>query len=117
MIIGLTFGTDTIVKIEWPTLENGIKLKDCMPMGVPTKSKTKTLPKICKTLGGIHIDVFIIDEITRVKVDTDNVDGNKIVELTTILTNDAREEGANSVAKEVTDGSVDEVLDTSIEVT
>ena len=101
-----------------------------MPMGVPTKSKTETPPKICETLGGIHTDVSIIDEITKVEVDADStnvtktieligINEEKIVELTTALIvhdDDVGAEGANLIAEEVTVNSVDEVLDTSIAI-
>ena len=90
------------------------------------QAKIETLPKNGATLGGIHTDVSIIDEITKVEVDANNTDVkteeligidvevDKIVELTAILTDDLGAEGASSVAKEVTVILVDEVLDTSI---
>ena len=98
-----------------------------MPMGVPTKSKTKTLPKICETHDGIHTNASTVDEVTRVEenfdntkqlteidVDVLNAEVDKIVELTGTLTDDVGVEGANLVVEEVTISLVDEVLDTSI---
>ena len=97
-----------------------------MPIGVLTKSRTKTFPKNGATLGGIHIDVSIIDEITEVEADVDNAnvtktkeltridEVHKIVELTATPIDDAGAKGAISVVEEVTISLVDEVLDTSI---
>ena len=114
----LTFGIDLIVDIEELAVKNGIGLIEEMLIGVPTKSKTETFPKIGATLGGIHIEISTI-ELTGIEVDAVNAEVDKIVELLDTLTvhDDVGAVRANSVAKEVTGSSVDEVLGTSIEYT
>ena len=92
------------------------------------ESKTKILPKIGATLSKIRIEVSLMDEIADVEVDTDNFEvdktkvlsgTNKIVEQVEVLTvqdDEIGAEGASLVAEEVTVSPVDEVFDTSIEV-
>ena len=114
-IIDLTFGIETIVEIEGLAMKNGIGLIEEMPRGVPTKSKIERFPKIDVALSGTHIEISTV-ELTRIEVDVNNAKVKFFVELSNTLTihDDAGVVGANSIAKEVTCNSVDEVLDTSI---
>ena len=118
-ITNLIFGIETIIEIEGLAVKNGIGLIEEMLRGVLTKSKIETLPKIVVTLGGILIEVFTINELSGIILGTNNVEVNKIVELCEELTVqvDGVNDVANSVAKEVSCSSVDEVFDTSIDVT
>ena len=109
-------------------MKNGIGLKDCKLIEVLTKSKIEILPKIGVTLGKIPIEVSIIDEVADVEVDIDNFEvekievlasTNKIVEQAKVLIvqdDEIGAKGASLVAEEVTVSLVDEVFDTSIEV-
>ena len=88
-----------------------------MPIEVLIRSKT--FPKIGDILGRVLI---VASKLIGIKVDMDDAKGNKIVELTGVdenkileltvaFTNDGVKE-TDSVAKEVTHSSVDEVLGT-----
>ena len=118
-IIDLIFGIDKIVEIDGLAVKNGIGLIEEMLRGVLTKSKIKTFPKIVVALGGILIVVTTIEELIGIEVDVVNADVNKIVELYEAF-NVQDDDGAvvdNSVAEEVSYSSIDDVFDTSIEVT
>ena len=90
-----------------------------MPIEVLIESKE--FPKIGVILGRVPI---VVSELIGIEVDTDDVKGNKIVELigidenkivelTVTLTDDGVKE-ADLVAEEVIDNLVDEVLGTFV---
>ena len=88
-------------------------------IGVLTESKIEMLPKIDVTIDGILTEVFIVEELTGTKVGAIKTIVEKTIELDEELTIQADEaiEIADSVAKEDVYSSVDEVFDTSIDVT
>lgn len=77
------------------------------------------LPKIDVTTGGIHTEVFTIEELTGTKIGAINVVVDKTMELDVALTIHADDDVdvANAVAKEDGCSLVDEVLYTSIDDT
>ena len=90
-------------------MKNGIRLIEGMMIGVLTKSKIETLPKIVVTLKGILIGVSIIEELTGIEVDVVNVEVNKTIELCEEITMQI-DEGvleADLVAEEVSCSLVD----------
>ena len=87
---------------------------------VLTISKTKILPKIDVTIGGILTEVFTVAELTGTKIGAINVIVDKIMELDgplTIHAEDDADEMVDSVVEEDVCNSVDEVLETSIDDT
>ena len=78
----------------------------------------ETFHKIVVALDGILIVVSIVEELSRIEVDDVDAKVKKIVELYEALIVHVDEGAvvANSIVEEVSCNSVDEVLDTSIEV-